>query len=57
MLDWDANVNPEFAKSNKTKPRPVKAPDEIESEGYRDPLVMLKHFGPGTPEAKPLIRS
>jgi hypothetical protein len=57
MLDWDANVNPEFAKSNKTKPRPVKAPDEMQSEGYRDPLVMLKHFGPGTPEAKPLIRS
>jgi hypothetical protein len=25
MLDWDANVNMEFAKSNKTKPRPAKA--------------------------------
>jgi hypothetical protein len=28
MLDWDANVNPEFARSNMTKPRPVKpSPD------------------------------
>lgn len=27
MLDWDANVNPEFAKSNLTRPRPVKALD------------------------------
>ncbi len=25
MIDWDANVNPEFAKSNKTKPRPLKS--------------------------------
>jgi hypothetical protein len=36
MLDWDANVNPEFAKSNKTKPRPVKALEEMESDGYRE---------------------
>ncbi len=139
MLDWDANVNPEFAKSNKTFPRPVKAVNEMESEGYRenwitygtpfysakeltvlpghtvtikdaaaygviltqghgsmnglrvstpsmirfgqmtedevfvcagaaaegvkihnpsdcDPLVLLKHFGPGNPDAKPLIK-
>jgi len=139
MLDWDANVNPEFAKSNKTFPRPVKAVKEMESEGYRenwvtygtpfysakeltvlpghtvtikdaaaygviltqghgsmnglrvstpsmirfgqmtedevfvcagaaaegvkihnpsdcDPLVLLKHFGPGNPDAKPLIK-
>jgi hypothetical protein len=36
MLDWDANVNPEFAKSNKTKPRPVKALAEMEDQGYRE---------------------
>src|SRR6201987_3573316 len=140
MLDWDAIVNPEFAKSNKTKPRPVKALKETESEGYQelwitygtphysakertvlpgrsvtikdnaaygailtqghghiarrsistpsmirfgemtedeffvtaaaaeegvviqnlstsDPLVMLKHFGPGNPEAQPLVKN
>ena len=32
MLDWDANVNPEFVKSNKIKPRPVKALEEMKSE-------------------------
>ena len=36
MLDWDANVNPEFAKTNKTKPRPVKAHAEMEDQGYRE---------------------
>jgi hypothetical protein len=36
MLDWDANVNPEFAKSNKTRPQPVIALEEMESEGYRE---------------------
>jgi hypothetical protein len=36
MLDWDANVNPEFAKSNKRFPRPVKAVEEMEAEGYRE---------------------
>jgi hypothetical protein len=36
MIDWDANVNPEFAKSNKTFPRPVKAVEEMEAGGYRE---------------------
>jgi hypothetical protein len=36
MLDWEANVNPEFAKSNKTKPRPVKPIQEMEEQGYRE---------------------
>ena len=36
MLDWDANVNPEFAKSNKTRPRPVKSLAEMEEQGYRE---------------------
>jgi hypothetical protein len=139
MLDWDANVNPEFAKSNKTRPKPVKCVSDMEAEGYRevwitygtpyysakeltvlpgrtvtikdseaygviltqghglfgkltvstpsmirfgamtedevfvtaaraqeglrientsssDPLVLLKHFGPGNPDAKPLLK-
>lgn len=34
MLDWDANVNPEFAKSNKTFPRPVKCEHEMKDLGY-----------------------
>jgi hypothetical protein len=36
MLDWDANVNPRFAESNKTFPHPVKAIEAMESEGYRE---------------------
>ncbi len=39
MLDWDANVNPEFAKSNKTRPKPVKPVEEMEAEGYREMWV------------------
>jgi hypothetical protein len=53
MLDWDASVNPEMAKSNETRQRPVKPLDEIhegvvaENLSPSDPLIMLKHFGPG----------
>src|SRR5580698_8068114 len=36
MLDWDANVNPEFAKTNKVFPKPVKPVEEMETEGYRE---------------------
>ena len=36
MLDWEGNVNPEFAKSNKTHPRPVRPCEEMEEEGYRE---------------------
>ena len=36
MLDWEANVNPEFAKCNKVFPRPVKPVEQMEAEGYRE---------------------
>jgi hypothetical protein len=39
MLDWDANVNPEFAASNKTAPKPVKCEKEMEDAGYREVWV------------------
>jgi hypothetical protein len=39
MLDWEANVNPRFAESNKTFPKPVKDAAEMESEGYREVWV------------------
>ena len=29
----------------------------IENLSTSDPLVMLKHFGPGNPDAQPLVRS
>ncbi len=39
MLDWDANVNPEFAKSNRVFPRPVGGVDAAEAAGYREQWV------------------
>lgn len=39
MLNWDANVNPEFAKTNKRFPRPVRPIQEMEAAGYREMWV------------------
>lgn len=36
MLDWEANVNPEFAKSNKRFPKPVREVKAMEADGYRE---------------------
>jgi hypothetical protein len=36
MLDWEANVNPEFAASNKRFPVPVHKEDEMKEAGYRE---------------------
>ena len=36
MLDWDANVNPEFGKSNKVFPQPVRPVRKMEAAGYRE---------------------
>ena len=39
MLDWEANVNPEFGSSNRTFPCPVKPFGDTEPDGYRDQWV------------------
>jgi hypothetical protein len=39
MLDWDANVNPQFASSNRVFPTPVRPVAETEPEGYRESWV------------------
>jgi hypothetical protein len=44
MLDWDANVNPEFGKSNKIFPKPARPIAEMEADGYRENWVSF-----GTP--------
>jgi hypothetical protein len=46
MLDWDANVNPEFAKTNRTMPCPVRPFAESEPDGYREQWVAYgtKHY-------------
>jgi hypothetical protein len=51
MLDWDANVNPEFAKTNKRFPKPVKAVEDMEAEGYREMWIT---YGTGYYSAKEL---
>jgi hypothetical protein len=56
MLDWDANVNPEFAKSHFITAAAAEGGVLIENLSTSDPLIMLKHFGPGNPDAQPLVR-
>jgi len=51
MLDWDANVNPEFAKSNRVFPCPVRPFVESEADGYREQWVC---YGTGYYSAKEL---
>jgi hypothetical protein len=51
MLDWDANVNPEFAHTNRTFPCPVRSFAETESDGYREQWVC---YGTGYYSAKEL---
>ncbi len=43
MLDWDANVNPEFAKTNKIFPTPVRPVEEMEADGYRGNVDHVRH--------------
>jgi hypothetical protein len=51
MLDWEANVNPEFAKSNRVFPCPVRPFVESEADGYREQWVC---YGTGYYSAKEL---
>src|SRR4026207_529715 len=45
MLDWDANVNPEFASSNRVFPTPVRPAAETEPDGFREQWICY-----GTPQ-------
>jgi len=51
MLDWDANVNSEFAKSNRVFPCPVRPFAESEADGYREQWIC---YGTGYYSAKEL---
>ena len=51
MLDWDANVNPEFGKSNRVFPRPVRAFEETAADGYYEQWIC---YGTGWYSAKEL---
>src|SRR5580692_2071983 len=49
MLDWTANVDPEFAKSNKVFPKSVAPVAQMETAGYRENWVT---YGTGYYSAK-----
>jgi len=40
MLDWEANVDPEFVKHRLFHPRPVKAEDEMTDAGYSEKWIV-----------------
>ncbi len=42
VIDWDLNVDPEFYKNRFMRPKPVKAIEEMKSEGYMDNWVCYK---------------
>ncbi len=39
MIDWERNVDPEFMKHYYVIPKPVKSPEAMEGEGYRENWV------------------
>ena len=51
MLDWGANVNPEFGKSNRVFPRPARPLEQTEADGYREQWIC---YGTGWYSAKEL---
>jgi hypothetical protein len=51
MLDWDANVDQEFATHNRVFPRPVRPFEETEPDGFREQWVC---YGTGWYSAKEL---
>jgi hypothetical protein len=51
MLDWDANVNPNFGASNRVFPKPVTPFEQTTGEGYREQWIC---YGTGYYSAKEL---
>jgi hypothetical protein len=51
LLDWEANVNPEFARSHRVFPCPVKPFADTDAEGYREQWIC---YGTGYYSAKEL---
>jgi hypothetical protein len=51
MLDWEKNVDREFARRNRVFPRPVRAFEETDPDGYREQWIC---YGTGWYSAKEL---
>ncbi len=39
MMDWEANIHPEFGKTNRVFPTPVRSLDEMKEDGYIEKWV------------------
>ncbi len=44
VIDWDANIDPDFAARHFTRPIPVKPINEMETEGYIEEWVCYKSY-------------
>lgn len=42
IVDWDLNVDPNFASNNMMRPKPVRSPEEMEAEGYMENWICYK---------------
>ena len=42
VIDWDLNLDPDFAKHRLMKPKPVKPLEEMKSEGYIDKWICYR---------------
>ena len=42
LIDWDLNLDPEFAKNRHMRPKPVKSPDVMRAEGYVENWISYK---------------
>ncbi|MDB5260854.1 MAG: hypothetical protein JWQ14_135 [Adhaeribacter sp.] len=42
VIDWDANVDPNFMQNHFMRPRPVKAIEEMQAEGYVENWICYK---------------
>jgi hypothetical protein len=40
MLDWDANIDPEFKKNHFTEPRPVRDPEAMHADGFHENWIV-----------------
>ncbi len=52
LIDWDANLDPEFYKNHYLEPKPIKSVDEMRSEGYEEYWIV---YGSEYFSAKELI--
>ena len=43
VLDWEANVDPEFAKNHFMRPKPVQPMEQMQAEGYVDLWICYKN--------------